>query len=556
MRDKALLWVGNDGYLRLAPPTGHTYREIREDIGASWDDDTEAWRFPALRTNVLQVIEALGRGEVDLSEQVLAIGDGHGFPLQEVDTPEEFYPFQREAVAYLVSNPHGSLLNVSPGLGKTAIAVVASQACSVSTGVLIVAPASLLATWWRQIEKWWQADEDEPGPEIEISHGNEPLFGAYYTITSYDTLAQHQDWFTGHAWDLVILDESVLIKTRDTQRYLGIKGGTKKVTRQKQEVVLRFPGLKKAGKFWLLSGNPTTRYADDLWTQLHLTYPKGLPSYWRFARRVCVFEDNIWAKTGESIVGTRESRDITWEYGDLMLTINQEDVLPDLPEYLYDPIEVDLTPKQLKHYQTMLRDFLIELDTGDEMAADNKLAQLVRLQQITSGLANIEGLGTDSAKADVLLELIEAQRWEFPMIVWSHWRGGARDLLGRLSAQRLNAEWVSGEDTPRVRDRKLEAYKAGDTDVLVLSLGVGKFGHTLTNTRTVVYLDKTWAADDYIQSLRRVRRIGLTWRPVLATLHVPRSVEELVEANLAGKMPSLAKVTNSQLKELLKGLGL
>src|SRR5437899_335082 len=533
MIDRALLYVGNDGALRLAPPLGHTYREVKQQIGASWDDQADAWKFPALRSNVVQAIEAFG-DDLDLSEQVKEMGDGYGFKPAIVAHRRftDLYPYQQRAAEYLVGNPHGTLLNMSPGLGKTAVSIVAAQA-SLLFPCLIVAPASLLYTWQREIKAW-------SGEDALIAHGTNPQIGGGFTITSYDTVVRHPDWFDVVKWRLLVIDESVLIKNRTTKRYKALDALRQKVP-----------------KVWMLSGSPTTRYADDLWTQMHLAWPVAFSSYWRFAERFCVFEANIWSKTGKEIVGTRESRDLTWELGDVMLTVNQEDpdVLPDLPEYLYQTVDVELTPRQKQAYREMLKDFLTELG-GKEVTADNKLAQLIRLQQITSGLANFSGLLTDSAKADALIELIESQAFKFPAIVWTHWHGGAEDLTHRLRARQINADWVSGSSLTRTRDRQFEAYRIGATDVLVRSLGVGKFGHTLTNTRTVVYLDKTRAADDYIQSLRRVRRIGLTWRPLLLTLRAPGTVDDLLEDNLSGKMPSLAKISNAQLKELLKGLGL
>lgn len=538
---RGTLWVGDDGDLRLRPPTGHTYIEVKDALGASFDDDVQAWKFPAIRSNVLQVREAFGDA-VDLSEQVKQMGDGDGFPPPPTVShlPDTFYPYQKRAVEYLVGNPHGCLLNISPGLGKTAVAAVA--AAQTYTRVLIVAPASLLFTWEREIHKW------VPGQEVTIAHGHPPT-DTGWVVTTYEGVVRHPALYSNQYWDVLIIDESVLVKNRTTQRYKALDK-------------LR----QKAFKVWMLSGSPTTRFADDLWTQMHLAYPKAFRSYWRFAERFCVFEDNIWAKTGKSIVGTRESRDITWELGDLMLTINQEDVL-DLPDYLFETIDVPLSSAQKSAYKTMLHEFLIDLG-GKELTADNKVAQLVRLQQIVSGMANFvlpigdgdltrpNPEGVASSKVDALIDLLEAQAYELPMLVWTHWKGNAAYLHNRLRAQRFNAEWVSGDDATKTRDAKIQAYVNGSTDILVLSLGIGKFGHTLTNSRTVVYLDKTWAADDYIQSLRRVRRIGLGHAPVLVTLHAPKTTDELLEANLAGKMPSIAKITNSRLAELLKGLGL
>lgn len=101
----------------------------------------------------------------------------------------------------------------------------------------------------------------------------------------------------------------------------------------------------------------------------------------------------------------------------------------------------------------------------------------------------------------------------------------------------------------------LEEFKAGDYDALILSIGVGKFGHTFTNVKTIFYIDKTWNADDYFQSLHRVRRIGLKHRPVVVTLRAPGTVDELVEDNLTGKLGGISRLTKSNLRDLLKGLG-
>jgi hypothetical protein len=73
--------------------------------------------------------------------------------------------------------------------------------------------------------------------------------------------------------------------------------------------------------------------------------------------------------------------------------------------------------------------------------------------------------------------------------------------------------------------------------------------------RTIIYVDKTWNADDYFQSLHRVRRIGLEHRPVVVTLRAPGTVDELVEENLEGKLGGISRITRSSLRELLLGLG-
>jgi SNF2 family DNA or RNA helicase len=83
---------------------------------------------------------------------------------------------------------------------------------------------------------------------------------------------------------------------------------------------------------------------------------------------------------------------------------------------------------------------------------------------------------------------------------------------------------------------------------------IGKYGHTLTTTQTVIYHDRTWDADSYMQSMARVRRIGLDHSVRVITLKASGSTDELVEDNLAGKIPGIAEISNSDLAAMLRML--
>lgn len=528
-----ILRLAEDGTLRLRTVPGRTFPEVKEATGATWVPDLAEWKFPAIRANVIQVQEIVRDVAMTDSARVLLEPVQVRFPVAppsggqagngQPDLRRDLYGFQQHAVDVLVAAPRGHLVVMSPGLGKTATTLVAARETGAKT-VLVVAPLSLVYTWQREASRWAHAD-------MFVAHGRPPE--GDWVVTNYETVTRHPEWFKG-PWDVLVVDESVLVKNKDAKR-------TKALDKIRP----------RAGRAWLLSGSPTTRYADDLYAQMRLIYPAAFKSYWRFAARYCVLEESIWSKSGKEVIGTRDGRDLAHELGDLMLVMHQEDVLPELPEYLYETIDVELTNPQRKAYQSMLSDFLIELESGGEMTADTILAQLIRLQQVTSGMANIPGTSTSSAKNDAVVELLETGAYEDPTIIWTHWKQNA-SLLATL----VGGVHVSGDLPNAKRDEVFEAFKAGGIKRLVLSLEVGKFGHTFTNAKTVIYLDKTWSADAYFQSLRRVRRIGLTHRPVVVTVRAPRTVDELVEMNLAGKMPSIAKVTNSQLKELLKGLGL
>lgn len=475
-----------------------------KELGARFDNRRGVYALPATYLNASMVRDAIPNAP-DLRGRLVT-------SYQPVDDAR-LYAYQREVAGRLAAAPHGQVVVVSPGLGKTVIAIAAADSLP-RVSVLVVCPASLVPNWWREIEKWGRAHRTE------------------WAVESWDKAVRMAKFGGGKdggglgQWDIVILDESVMGKSRTSQRFKAFS----KVRRH-------------WGRVWLLSGNPVTRYADDLWAQLNIVWPKAYPSYWRFADRFCVTEETPWAR---KVVGTRRGRNVMEENRDLVIVVNQEEVL-DLPEYLFEVVDVQLGKKQAKAYRTMADSFIAELGDGTEVVADNEIGRLQKLQQIVGWWDG------ESAKHDALIDLLPT--FEGPHLIWTHWLEGARALHDRMRGDGLDAAVVNGQTPPKERDRLLEEFKSGTLDVLILSIGVGKFGHTFTNAKTVHYLDKTWNADDYFQSLRRVRRIGLKHRPVVVTYRAPGTTDELIEQNLEGKLTPISKMTRSDLAELLRGLG-
>ncbi|HEY7418819.1 MAG TPA: helicase C-terminal domain-containing protein, partial [Ktedonobacteraceae bacterium] len=195
------------------------------------------------------------------------------------------------------------------------------------------------------------------------------------------------------------------------------------------------------------------------------------------------------------------------------------------------------------------------------------IAMLVRLQQVTSNLYNLQTAGSGdwpdhSAKADYVEELLDMGQVDWPVLIWTHHRPGASALYDRLDARTKKkdsalygrrVELVYGGT--KGADARIEDYKAGQVDVLILGIQVGKYGHTLVNTRTVITYDKTWDSDAWFQMLHRVRRNGLTHRPLVINPRCRGTVDDYVELNLAGKLPDMAKLTGADLAKILRSLG-
>jgi SNF2 family DNA or RNA helicase len=304
-----------------------------------------------------------------------------------------------------------------------------------------------------------------------------------------------------------------------------------------------------------LSGSPVKKLPDDLWAQMHLLYPDDFRSYWRFTKRYVYTDEGVW---GVELKEARSDRNASDDLKDLQFVRNQKDVLKDLPEAIPQLVPVTLEGPQLKAYQEMNGGFVTTLEGGKRIEAPIVLSQLIRLQQFTSNLINVGGEDV-SAKADALVQLLDARSFEFPALVWTNWVPGAEALLKRLKkvAPELRIEWIHGASGKKEEEHNEQTfldYKAGKIHVLVLALPVGKFGHNLQNTKTVVYYDKTWMGDDFIQSMHRVIRIGLEHRPVVITLKAINTTDEMIELNIAGKLPSISQISHADLAAMLRAL--
>lgn len=583
----------------LVQPPRYPSEEVKLELGGRWDKKERAWKLAPTSLNVLTLVDWYGPRilngappEVrDLYEQSWGFT---GFTDEEREQASshpswsKLYEHQREGVEYLFCNPHGAALcGLSWGLGKGAVATVTADLLE-SKRVLILAPLTLAPAWRGELDRWSNMDRDvkravagdrAPGPEVTIA--NHEVIQEVVLRDENGSVIQ-PDWVTNPRrvkawreegpekelpngkmvpvrerivrvrrdylaveWDLIIVDESVMLKNRK-----AVKVDVLKQLRKNRDPFVFF-----------LSGSPTTKYRDDLFPQMRLLFPRGFTSYWRFAEFFCNVDKGGW---GWTIEGDRPDHNPHHYLKDFLWVKSQDEALPDLPEYIERSIPLEALPQQRKALDQMIKEWLVDLDEvpGERVNADNWLARNTRLQQITSNLGSLPkpsgGFYPEaSAKLDLFVKLIEEGDVQTPMLVWTWYVESTNAVARRLRKEfpHLLTNTVTGADSRETKDKMIADYKEGRSDILVMQMGTGKFGHTFTNTKTVFYHDRSFDSDAYIQSLHRVRRIGLKHRPVLVVPKIQASADKLIDLNLEGKLGSIARLTNADLARLLRSLG-
>lgn len=458
-----------------------------KNFGFRWNKPIRAWTAPLNFSRVSQIarefhcewspeLRRWRAAQLDNSVEDLGI------------FAKDLYSFQTDAVRFLCSRYHrgsGAFLLLEPGLGKTVVAIRAIEALNLRP-ICWLGQLSFLANIRALIRRW----SIEQNPSISICHGG--WVPSRWMLANYETLVRHPPKYR---FALVVADESVLLKNRHAKRTKAVAALARK---QKCPV-------------WLLSGGPTTKWLDDLWSQLNIIDSKRFRSYWRFARTYTQLQTNQW---GTSVIANQRDA-LAWlkeDLADLWFARTQNQVL-DIPEFLGETFTVQMNEEQNRIYSEMESKFEVWLQNADgatHLLAPNVLVQLLRLLQIASN-PHLIGSDAPSAKIVVLADLLP--RIKLPAVIWTAFIETAAQVQRTLKELGYCVDSLTGKTKPADRQKVVDRVQAGKLDILVAHPAVGKYSFTLTKIHTAIYLERTFSTDDYHQSMYRIRRIGTTARP-------------------------------------------
>lgn len=447
------------------------------------------------------------------------------------------YDFQELAVKFLMSRDR-ALLCLSPGLGKTLVSAYASSHKG-DRRTIVVCPKSLIYYWQSELKKWEQhfqrpivCDYFTRPPDVQAAfYQDEDCH--YFFITNPERAREFpQEWMEIIA-DTLILDESILYKNRNSARSKKVKS-----------IANATPTV------WELSGAPVTRYLDDMWHQLHLLDGKAYSSYWRFADRYCLVDENQW---GRSIVGNRKNaaRQLKEWHKDYYLSITQDEVL-DLPDWLIEEVDVPMTTDQNDIYKRLIKDLVISLDdlpSGRKLRVENKLGLVMRTAQVASN-PMLVGAKDTSGKWDSALDMIEYLPG--PIIVWCNYVRTVEEMHTRIKASlpdSANIAMMCGYTPVVERQASIDALQAGKLDILITN-NVASHGFTMTKARSSIYVERDFSGS-FFQSLHRIRRIGTEQSPVVMLL---RSVKKDGKPTIDHVIHRILDYRTSQVRDLTVGM--
>ena len=438
-------------------------------------------------------------------------------------------PYQQVGVRwlYLLSKLGlGGCLADDMGLGKTIqvlslLLVLRGQADRPRRPSLLVAPASLLANWAAELERF------APSLKAVVAHpsvlsatdlkalGSERLGDVDLVMTSYGSLLRIP-WVADTRWQLVVLDEAQAIKNPGAKQTRAAK---------KLNAQARFA----------LTGTPIENRLGDLWSIFDFINPGLLGSSKEFTslvKRLAERPHNQYAPL----------REVVRPYI-LRRLKTEKTVIADLPDKTEVKAFCHLSRKQAALYQQAVKELARQLDEAQDIQRRGVvLSFLMRFKQICNHPSQWLGDGAwteeESGKWARLREIAEviAAKQE-KMLVFTQFREVTAPLAAFLASVFGRPGLVlHGETEVRKRQEIVRRFQEDEgVGFFVLSLKAGGAGLNLTAASHVVHFDRWWNPAIENQATDRAFRIGQTKNVLVHKFVCRGTVEEKIDQLIESK---------------------
>ncbi|MGI5404536.1 DEAD/DEAH box helicase [Streptomyces sp. CA-135486] len=413
----------------------------------------------------------------------------------------------------------GGCLADDMGLGKTITLIslhLHRQTDESAAGpTLVVAPASLMGNWQREIERF------APGTPVRRFHGASrslaSLADGEFVLTTYGTMRLDAEKLGLVAWGLVVADEAQHVKNpySTTARQLRTIGAKARVA---------------------LTGTPVENNLSELWAILDWTTPGLLGRLGTFRTR--------YARAVEGGNDPAAARRLSALVRPFLLRRRKSDpgIAPELPPKTETDRAVSLTREQTGLYEAVVRETLAAISEADGMERRGLVVKLLTaLKQICNHPAQylkeqrprIPGRSGKLELLDELLDTILLQ--DASVLIFTQYVQMARLLEQHLAARGVETQFLHGGTPIAGREAMVQRFQDGEVPVFLLSLKAAGTGLNLTRAEHVVHYDRWWNPAVEAQATDRAYRIG-QHRPVqVHRLIAEGTIEDRIAAMLARK---------------------
>ncbi|MBP5422569.1 MAG: DEAD/DEAH box helicase [Paludibacteraceae bacterium] len=505
-----IIWDGEKIVVSVSKPNAFQVHELAEKYGGEYLPDIYMYSFD----RNLSLIEELGKlPNMGMDESfrplyklMMEVKKKKEKEMTDLGLPENFYPFQKEAVRDMLHKNGNILLASDPGCGKTAMSIMYLKNAPNAYPALIITPASLKKTWEVEFNKW------NPGLKIVIIEGRtsyndrrvmEKVKNADVVIINYDILgiddkeavkrekqriaeAKEKGWKYRKAFipvggwvtefndqihfNTIVCDECQYIESSQAVRTRAVIQACKDIRTKKL----------------FLSGTPFETKVRQFYNACHILCPQEFPSESQFLFTFC---DPKQTYFGWKFDGVSNLEELRRKLSFFMIRHKKEDVLSQLPQKVKIPIYFEMDKTYREKYDEM----------EEQLASMEGLHQFTKLAEMKKVLAEIKG----KVVVQYLKDLLEVE--EKIVVFTQHtmmW-----DLI--MDSFKGMAVGINGGVEANKRQKAVDKFQNDDkVRVFVGQVQAASTGLTLTAAHTLVFTEWANTAAQLEQASDRIHRIG------------------------------------------------
>lgn len=440
-------------------------------------------------------------------------------------------PYQLVALAYAELAQDRCLIADEQGLGKTVEAILRVVLKGYAP-VVVVAPTSMVYRWQDELKTW------APKLPVYVVDGQSrpmpPPGWRGAVITTWGLLDSHVIGLGALRPQLLIADEAHNAVNPEARR-----------TRALHYLAERVPHVL------LLTGTPAKNTAEDLWALLNVVDPKEFPDPAEFAEL-----DPEDVDIGHETAMQRRIR----RY---MLRRLKVDVLPHLPAKRHTDVVVVMPPDMRAQYDAAEQRFRRWLAdtlqarlraeaarTGVALTSTDIVEQVYRRVRRAMNAEYLSKIGhlrklAGMAKVGAATEwALNHARSHEPCVLFAEHAEVIASIVAGLRARGVVPGVIVGATPPKERARIVEAFQAGQLDVVVASQAA-KEGVTLTRARALLRVERWWTSAAEDQGDDRLHRLGQTRDVRITVLHAERSIDMHIADIVRAKRAIIERVVGA-----------
>ncbi len=440
---------------------------------------------------------------------------------------EKAFPYQAQAVEFLKDKEYCAIFH-EQGLGKTKIAIDLILYWLVNTDidtVIIVTKKQLVENWRNEFTFHTHL---RPKVLSTNRHDNFYVLNSAHRIiiTNYETVSGEKDRIS-----LFLRCRNVAVVVDESTK---LKNPMAKLTKD-------FITLSSLFKIRvIMTGTPVANRPYDIWSQIYfLDAGKSLGNDFNKFKKNSDLTNNLHKNAFQRRVFEETVSRIYDKISSFSVRATKKTSGIILPNKEYYTILAELEPTQQQMYETIIKELALEVNKCGRSLLDDDDAALKRLLRLNQMVSNPKLIDDKyekvSGKEVVLAKLLNEilGRGE-KCIVWSCYIDNIDAFANKYA--KYGCVKIHGKMRIEDRNRSVSRFKEDpECKILFATPQSAKEGLTLTVANNVIFYDRSFNLDDYLQAQDRIHRISQKKTCHIYNIKIDGTIDDWIQCLIDAK---------------------